>query len=477
MNVLGGQLALVTILFAGLGLTALLWRGPRPILAAEMFGLAWLFGAGVVSALLAIGGIFLSGLPLFASVLFAVLALGITGFRRCRAGHCCIVLDTVDAPQSKAELSTVRSPLSPLFRYLALLAPLVPVLYITWASFHQAMTWDGILIWEAKARHAFLAGGHLPAAYFTDATRLGFHPSYPLYLPFAELWMYLWIGDCDQNAVKAIFPFFYAAAIALLWSTAFRLSGGHRGCAALAALLPLFIPMMTDHGFSLIHGYADFLLGTVYLAGVGALLTWRFRGVESGWRIATVCGALLPWIKQEGLFLFASLLALAMFVSFQRWSDWRAMSISRRIIVLALPGICVLVVWKLALIVLHITPQKVFLPLTVENLIARLPRLSPILYLLGHQLAMLRNWSLLWFLFPIAIGILAWPLRRGREALCLALAVFLPLSLDLVPYIFTRLDLVTHVITSIERLVLQLTPVAVLALALAAGDGRMKNEE
>ncbi|HSI16073.1 MAG TPA: hypothetical protein VK961_28750, partial [Chthoniobacter sp.] len=257
MKTVGILIAVLTVLFAGSGVTLALWRRSASIFADELFAWSWLLGAGVVSALLALGGTVLSGFALVSVVTIVALASGVYGVARLRSG---VRVEIGWAGAAGWE------------KWLCLLA-LIPVGYFAWAAFRDALMWDGLFIWEAKARHAFLAGGSLPASYFADATRVRFHPSYPLYLPFTELWLYLWTGDCDQTAVKTIFVLFYAAAIALLWSSALRLTG-RPWIAALTSLLPLFVPFMADHGLGLVQGYADFVLATVYVAGVSALLVW-----------------------------------------------------------------------------------------------------------------------------------------------------------------------------------------------------------
>lgn len=440
MTTLGILLAVLTVFAGGAGLTLALWRGSRPILAAELFGLSWLLGAGLVSALLALVGIGISGGALFAVVAVGMLLFGGLGVQRLRDG---VRIETGfgDAPVWEKWLSLIG---------------LIPVFYVAAMTFRDAITWDGLLIWESKARHAFLAGGGLPAAYFTDATRVHFHPAYPLYLPFTELWVYLWVGDCDQTAAKTVFPIFYAAAIAVLWSGIRRL-GGRLWMAALTVLLPLFVPHMTDHGHGLLQGYADFILATVYLAGVSALLAWRMKGVEGSWSIAAACAALLPWIKQEGLLLLASLLFQAALM--QGWRQWK------RTLAFALPGVAMVVAWRVALHALQVVEESTFHPLTLENLHASLPRLGPILLFMGIQLSRIENWSLLWFGVPLALLGLGW--QRRREALWLAAALLVPLSLDVVPYLLSRLDLYFHIVTSLDRLVLQISLVGVLCLGLA----------
>lgn len=433
-------LAILTIIAAGSGVTLALWRKPHPILAAELFGIAWLLGAGVVSASLALGGIVLSGPALFGVVAAVTVLLGGLAVKRVRDG---VRIETGLGAAPRWE------------KGIGLLA-LLPVLYFGAMTFRDSLIWDGFVIWEAKARHAFLAGGSLPAAYFSDATRVDYHPSYPLYLPFTELWVYLWVGDCHQTAVKVLFPVFYASAIALLWSGAFRLSG-RLWVAALTALLPLFVPWMCDAGHGLLKGYADFILGAVYLGGVNALLAWRFREVAGGWPVAVACGALLPWVKQEGVLLLASLILLAALA--HGWRGWR------RTVLFALPGLAVLLVWRVVLQVVDAVQAATFQALTLEHLRANLPRLGPILSAMGAQFALTKAWSLLWFGAPVALLCLAF--QRRRETLLLALAVIVPLGLDLVPYLFTTLDLRFHLSTSLDRLILQVSLVAALCIGLA----------
>jgi hypothetical protein len=436
----GILLAVLTVFAAGAGLTLALWPRSSPIFAAEFFGLAWLLGAGVVSTLLALGGIVLSGGALFASVAASTLLLGMLAVKRLRDGV-------------RIETGLGHAPTWE--KWLSVLA-LAPIFYMAWIAFRDAIIWDGLLIWESKARHAFLAGGSLPAAYFSDATRVRFHPSYPLYLPFTELWVYLWVGDCDQTAVKMLFPIFFAAAMALLWSGTLRL-GGRLWAAALTTLLPLFVPLMADHGHGVLQGYADFLLGAVYLAGVTALLAWHFRGVEGGWPVAMACAAMLPWIKQEGLLLFGSLILQAALAV--GWRGWR------RILLFALPGMVTVIAWRFGMQAVHVVEETTFQAPTFENLLQGLPRLWPIFYAMGFQFSQLANWSLLWFCVPFALLSLAF--HRRREALALALALLVPLLLDVIPFLLSRLDLYFHISTSLDRLILQLAPVAVLCLGLA----------
>src|SRR4029077_5969145 len=81
---------------------------------------------------------------------------------------------------------------------------------IAFASCKHTLGWDGLLVWEIKARYAFMNGGSLPASYYSGPGRAFSHPEYPLGIPFTELWLYLWMGQAHQFWVKTIFGIFYA---------------------------------------------------------------------------------------------------------------------------------------------------------------------------------------------------------------------------------------------------------------------------
>jgi hypothetical protein len=206
------------------------------------------------------------------------------------------------------------------------------------------------------------------------------------------------------------------------------------------------------------------VLAAVYLSGVSALMTWRVKGEKGAWLIAVACAALLPWIKQEGKILFPSLVFLAAVM--HGWREWK------RALLFAVPGVVDFGGWAVALRILTVTPETTFLPTNVPNLIAGLPRLGTIFARMGHHFSLRENWSVLWFVVPIALVSLA--VQRRRETLWLALALFVPLLLDLVPFLLTNIDLGFHLTTSVDRLYLQISLVAVLTLGLALDGNGIK---
>src|SRR5229473_7577902 len=222
MILLGLLAAYFTLFSAGLGITLLIFRGAPRINILECCCLSWLFGAGAVSIALWICGIFLSGFALQITVASLCILFVALGWRAIR--H----------PGSKFALP---SPTGWLEWFLAalLLAEIALVLFV---SCKHTLGWDGLLVWEIKARYAFLNGGVIPAGYYSNPGRAFSHKEYPLGIPLTELWLYLWMGEPHQFWVKIIFPMFYAACAPLLALLVSRLSGKRWVGLLTAALLP-----------------------------------------------------------------------------------------------------------------------------------------------------------------------------------------------------------------------------------------------
>lgn len=441
MIVIGVLVAVLTILAAGAGLVTLCLRCARTVSLPEFWGASWLLGAGVVSATLALGGIFLNGAPLMVLVFLVCSVLGMLAFRLRRKG-----------PALLSGLEGARG-----WEKWTVLLAFAPIIYILAVTFRDSIAWDGLIIWESKARHAFLNGGSLPVAYFANPNRPWVHLVYPLYLPYTELWAYLCIGDHHQAAAKALLPLFQVAAILILWGGARRL-GASVWAASVTVSLMLFVPTFAGFDWGLLQGYSDLPLAALYLLAVVAL--WSWRGEERGdlWLLGAVSAGLLSWVKQEGILLLVAISLQVFLVAGWRQWRWAAGFMA--------PAILVTGVWKGTVRFMAIPDEKSFLPVTVENLIAGLPRLQTILHLMGSELIRMILWSFFWILALAALLGLA--LQRRREAGLLVLAVLVPLCLTIVPYLLSLLQpFQMHVATSFNRLALQVSLVALLGIALA----------
>ena len=322
-----------------------------------------------------------------------------------------------------------------------------------------ALGWDGLMVWEIKARIAFANGGGLPAEYFTDPTRAWSHPDYPLMLPLLETWIYLWTGQSNESLAQVILPLFYLAAVLLLCSGAAEITG-KRWVGWLTAALLFFIPFSSTGQSNLFTGYADFPLAVLYLAAVICLIRYFREGSRSHALLAGIYAGALPWMKHEGTLLWLCVMCVAS-VELLRRRDMRSA------LIMALPGMVVIAGWKIAMLWLKAIPGSDFLPVTAANITNNLPRTGTIVHAVIRECLSLNDWSILWWVWPAAMLALA---GRGRKGLSLQLAalVLMPLALDGAIYLLSNWHpYQTHIDCSLPRLISQLSIVALLGFGIA----------
>jgi len=451
MILIGLVTAVLTILAAGFGVTLSIFARTKRFNLVECACLSWLLGSGIVSLLLWLGGMFCSGLVLQAVVTSACLALAIFGWRE---------------KQKSAARFNCPTPKNPIEWVLATIVAL-EVAILFFVSFKHTLGWDGLLNWEIKARYAFLNGGVIPASYYSSAGRAFSHPEYPLGIPFTELWSYLWMAEPNQFWVKIIFPLFYVACAPLLAILTARLSG-KRWLGLLVASLFAFVPSISASPGGIVVGYVDVPLSVFYLTALGYLLCWFKDNARSSLIVFAACAALLPWIKTEGviLFLVLVLLGVSLGVIKHRMTQF---------LVSILPGVIVLLAWRVYLKLVHLWPHSDFSPPGLSLLRHNLGRLRDITGILLAELSETTHWSIFWLLAAVALVYLL--ASRKLEKIAVALAVLLPVVLYSLIYLFSTWPSYTaHMTSSLSRLLLHVTPAAWLAIGLAVSSPRTQPE-
>ena len=199
---------------------------------------------------------------------------------------------------------------------------LVQIVIVFWLSLSTSLAWDGLFCWEIKAHVGALQGFTIAPVFYADPARTWSHPDYPNAIPMLEEWLYSWIGEPHQAWAKLLFPFYYLAAIALLFTSA-RRAGRSLAAAFATAALPFFVPCLVVGAGSASSGLADFPLATVYLAATLQLLDYANSGAGSSLRLLSICAAILPWLKREGIILAGCLFVLCAVVSWRRRQIWR----------------------------------------------------------------------------------------------------------------------------------------------------------
>ncbi len=433
--------ALLTMFGAGFGASMILFRRAERIALSQLLPMSWLLGTAVVSLALWSLGLVLRGMPL--QILVTSISLGLTaaGFALARNAN-------FEIPREMRWLDNC------LAGVLCLQIALIFVL-----TFKHTLGWDGLLIWELKARYAYLNGGALPAAYFSDATRTFSHPEYPLYLSMIEAWIYFWVGEPDQYWVKLIFPVYYAMGMIFLAHAGASLSANRR-IGLLVANLFLFIPFLTRAAGGIVLGYADVPISIMYCAAFYFL--WIFARTDSNqalWNFLILTG-LLPWVKKEGAILWIALACCSAPIIFRR----RGLTVSALSV---LSGASLIAIWQLYLRMMHAGPAQDFVPVSVSLAFSNLNRLGPTLQTLLEEMTTLSRWNLLWYMTALAILSVAL-FDRTRRAIMVLICLMLPLALYCLTYLFSSWpDYLHHVESSLPRLLLHVAPLAMLAIAMA----------
>jgi len=440
-----------TLLAGGGGLALILMRKANPIHAIECACLSWLFGVGIVSLSLWLGGIVLSGILLQSFVTVICLVLGVLGWRTRRLNQ---IRFSLPRPSNATEwiLGTLLS---------------IELALIFFVSLKHTLGWDGLLNWEIKARYAFLNSGVLPQSYYSSVGRAFSHPEYPLALPFTELWLYLWMGAPHQFWIKTIFPLFYIAGALLLAIFVARLSG-KRWIGLLVALLIPFVPFVLVSPGGVTVGYVDIPLSIFYLAALGYLL----GAVESNSKRELIIFAallmLLPWIKSEGVVLWAVLSLLGLIAGLFRHRVCA-------FLVAVAPGLLIVLGWRLYLKAMHCVPPADFARPTFRLLGENLARLPTICRIALMELTDIGLWSVFWIMAIVAmIYLLA---SRSFVRLLLGATIAVPIALYLATYVFSAWPSYTaHITSSLPRLLLQVMPVSWMAIALAMAGSKQRKQ-
>lgn len=451
MTLLGLAGAYFTLLVGGAGVALLILSASTRLNLVEGACLAWLFGVGVVSLLLWLGGTLISGFALQSLVALFCLALGIFGWRVTKRRE---VQFSVPRPNSRLE-------------WILAAALLLELLIIFVVCLKHTLGWDGLFNWELKARYTFLNSGILPQSYYSSPGRAFSHPEYPLAIPFTELWLYLWMGEPHQFWVKTIFPLFYIAGALLVALFIARLTG-KRWLGLLIALLLPFVPFVTASPGGVIVGYADIPLSVYYVTALGYLLCSLDRKLSQSFTIYGATLTLIPWIKSEGAILWSLLALIGLIVAFRQ----------RRIrtaILSILPGLFLIIGWRVYLQLVHAVIPSDFARPTLQLLSVNLNRLGAIAGTAFAEITETTHWSIFWLLALVAIVYLL--VARTLSRFLLVIGVLGPVILYLLTYLFSAWPSYTaHITSSLPRLLLHVMPAAWLAVGLALSSPRTQTE-
>ena len=442
---LGMVMALFVIFAYGLGLLALAERVGGRISSLEKITLAWLLGAGLLSTCM----FWLDRLAFSLEDQLIVLTVG--------AG-----LLLLWQRQFVAQLWASARKVFPAFKLdyhpLQKTAVLLIAVFLTFQlTFVVLMVigrpltiWDSWVNWGSKGRMIFLENGITPALY-ADSSRSVMLLGYPLSIPLLEAWLYGWLGAADDRLVGILFVMTYLALGGFVFGFCRR-----RGIKGFDALLVMVVALSLGHIVGLTAtAFTDLWLSVLSAVAAVYLVEWLEGGKGGYLVLSAVAAGLLPWFKQEGLILVLIMLTSLLLTWFfsLRTSGW---PISRMLITCGIIGLTAVIFggpWRLfasreaALV-------SVFLPLTVDNLLANVARLPVILLFIARELVSFRT-GLVWVVMAAVLLVLRsqWDQVLKRPILLCLLIPALYLAIMSMPYLFS--DFVPyqqHILSSFFRI-------------------------
>lgn len=326
--------------------------------------------------------------------------------------------------------------------------------YVSWQA---GLGFDGYHHWGIKAKGSFLDGGWI-------LTRAGLsrfaHPAYPLLVPSIQAWIYTFIGEVDEGAVKIIFVIFYLALGGLFFHAVRQLFT--RLLAAFFTVLMLSTPLLAITALS---AYADVSM-TFFLFGSVLFLTkWLDERRMADLVIGSLLSGLLLLVKREAaVYWVVIFLFILGYFLLTRKSAQKRMTIFQ---MLFFPATAIFIAgsWFLFLQITGIDSGSFETP-TLALLFERSERIVVMVQKLVRELFFnFGAWGILWYLF-VFTSIWQWRRFTRPSSFLLWISVVLPILLLSISFVFSVWDDYTlHVDTALSRLVLHTVPLAWLFIA------------
>lgn len=349
---------------------------------------------------------------------------------------------------------------SPSWRSLALQAvPLLLVLLalvgnVVFAQRDQFIRGDALTIWGMKGRALALEPltVHPPVLYAADFKEA--HHNYPLLLPMLIAGGYRSIGSFDDAQVKLVFPLMLLGSILVAWFGLRRLTFLPAAPWLTAAWLasPALVIWFST-------GYADAPLAMFAFGAALYLVAYAQDRQATDLRIATLCCAFAAFTKNEGMSLAIVLLFTAAIWCIGSRADARTLLRNAAIALL------ILLPWLVFRATLPADDENYPAHLSLSLLLHNSNRLPTIFTAFTTEFRYIASWGILWLAIPIALIIRPRALQQ-RGALVIWTAIALQLTAYIVAYLITPWNVTDLLNVTVERLLVQLSPLAVIALAM-----------
>lgn len=319
--------------------------------------------------------------------------------------------------------------------------------------------YDVVTLYAIRSKIFYLSKS-IPHDFFYNLSLLFPHPDYPPNIPLSEVFVYLSLGNLNDQLVKIIFPIYFIAILCILYF------GIRRFASHTHALLFTFI-LATVPQFNnfAVNAYHDIPLSYYCFAGTLFLLCWFKEKRNVGFLyISAIMTALSAWTKNEGfVYCMANLILLAVFLLMDR----RHVKTRDVLNGFLYAGIIltILAPWLWIKCSAHLVNSDIgSTTLSQLNMFKQSYRIWPILYEYQRQVFGPKKWNIVWIAFILLMVMY-------RKKIFAEDQKYITISLILVVagYTFTYLigqDSIRHMVgTTWSRMLIHFLPLTVYWMA------------
>ena len=336
--------------------------------------------------------------------------------------------------------------------YFLVIALSFEIFYVFFRALISPMeAYDALSIYAMKAKIFYLARS-VPSGYFSELGRLFPHPEYPLNIPLAETLAYLSMGRLNDLLVKAIFPVYFIALLALFYFSIRSFAGKRYSLlfTFLLASLPQFSSYATN-------GYLDLVLAYYVFGSSAFIFLWfRDKGRIYYLVISAVFAGLSAWTKNEGIIYCAINIALISIFGRETYKK-----ILYAVIILA-----VMSPWLWVRISSRIPAADISAAnLLPSALVRNIGRVWPIINEFQVQFFGPKKWNIIWIVFFFTFAA-RFKRSFSGEILPVTLSVLLPMLSYAGIYMISVHGVEWHLSTTLSRFFIHFVPLAVYYLAV-----------
>jgi len=299
----------------------------------------------------------------------------------------------------RSDISTLKTPPLTVNKRLSRLASFLilglafEIFYVFFLAFIKPMeSYDAVAMYAFKAKIFYLAQG-IPSDFFhTLGLRLA-HPDYPLSIPLGETFVYLFLGNVNDQLVKIIFPLYYSAVLVMLYFAIRRF-----GSASYALLFSFILATIPQFSAYAANGYLDVPLAYYCFASIIFLFFWFEDTSKTRFLICSaIMVSLAGWTKNEGLvYGIINAAVLIVFLFDHRTTHTPVKAVSSILIYVAIVA-AISAPWLWVKVTGHLKNSDIDLSYAHPAILVRqYHKIIPILYEFQKQCLGPKKWNILW---------------------------------------------------------------------------------